>query len=190
VANAGLDQTVNEGDLVRLDGTKSVDPEGNPLTYWWTQTAGPSVTLSDPTAATPTFWAPFVGSLTLLTFQLTVSDGQASSSDTVAVTVQDLGASIRGTVTGSGPIAGAGVTLKKGRKTVGTATTDAAGFYMFRGLDPAKYTVTVKASGFQTQSKSVQLAPGEDKVFDVTLKPKKKRESLFEPEALELENEE
>ncbi len=29
VANAGLDQTVNAGDSVTLDGTKSKDPDGN-----------------------------------------------------------------------------------------------------------------------------------------------------------------
>jgi pimeloyl-ACP methyl ester carboxylesterase len=174
VANAGLDQTVNEGDLVRLDGTKSVAPEGNPLTYWWTQTAGPSVTLSDPTAATPTFRAPFVRSPTLLTFQLTVSDGQASSSDTVPVTVQDLGASIRGTVTGSEsrPIAGAKVTLLNPRK-LHTTVTDGAGFYAFPALDPGRYTVKVTHPDFRTQRRGVKLALEEDKVLNFTLKPKR-----------------
>ena len=47
-ANAGPDQTVDEGDLVTLDGSGSTDPEGETLTFDWTAPAG--VTLSDPTA--------------------------------------------------------------------------------------------------------------------------------------------
>lgn len=183
IANAGSDQTVNEGDLVTLSGSGS-DPDGDPMSFSWTQTRGPSVTLVNPNTATPSFRAPFVNSATTLTFQVTVSDGLASSTDTVVVAVQDPGASIHGTVMGSGPVAGAQVTLKKGRKTVGTAVTDAAGFYAFPGLDPAEYTVKVKASGFQRQSKKVTLAAGEDKVLDFTLKPRRRgsESSLLEPE--------
>ncbi|MBI3988874.1 MAG: hypothetical protein HY347_04575, partial [candidate division NC10 bacterium] len=107
IANAGSDQTVDEGTTVTLDGTGSSDPDGDSLSFEWTQTAGPAVALGGATTATPSFRAPFVSSATTLTFQVTVSDGFASSTDTVVITVQDLGASIRGTVTGSGPIDGA-----------------------------------------------------------------------------------
>lgn len=80
VAGAGADQSVDEGTLVTLDGSGSTDPDSDPLTYEWTQVAGPTVTLSDPTSATPTFNAPSVpaGGATL-TFQLVVSDGQVAS---------------------------------------------------------------------------------------------------------------
>ena len=92
VADAGPDQTRNEGSLVTLDGTGSTDPDSDPLTYTWTQISGPSVTLSDPTSPTPTFMAPTVGpGGTTLGFQLVVGDGLAQSlSDDVIVTVQNV----------------------------------------------------------------------------------------------------
>jgi len=71
-ANAGPGQTVPAGSTVTLDGSRSTDPDGDPLTYMWTQTAGTSVTLSDPTAVKPTFTAPMVGGA--VTFVLTVTD--------------------------------------------------------------------------------------------------------------------
>jgi len=91
VANAGLDQTVDENTLISLNGTGSDDPDMDTLSFTWTQTAGPSVTLTGGTTANPTFTAPLVvGGGTTLTFQLVVSDGQASSAeDTVNVHVRD-----------------------------------------------------------------------------------------------------
>jgi len=91
VAVAGAPQTVQEGSVVTLDGTASYDPDDDPLTYLWGQTEGPGVTLDDATTATPAFVAPPVDRLgATLTFQLTVSDGLASDSDTVTVTVEDV----------------------------------------------------------------------------------------------------
>jgi len=76
-ANAGTDQTRNEGTLVTLDGTGSNDPDGDPIiAYSWTQIAGPAVTVSDPNSATPSFTAPVTGpgGATLI-FELAVNDG-------------------------------------------------------------------------------------------------------------------
>jgi hypothetical protein len=70
---------------VVLDGMASFDPDGDPLTYSWTQTAGPSVILTGANTSTPSFTAPPITSQTTLTFQLTVSDGVFSNSDTVDV---------------------------------------------------------------------------------------------------------
>jgi VWFA-related protein len=91
-ADAGPDLSVNEGEIVTLDGTGSSDP--NPeetLAYEWAQTGGPTVVLSEPTAPQPTFTAPSVGPEgATLTFELTVRDGTGSSTDSVAVLVNDV----------------------------------------------------------------------------------------------------
>lgn len=87
-ANAGAAQTVGSASLVTLDGSDSTDGDSDPLTYSWTQTSGPAVTLSGVNAANPTFTAPTVttGSQTLV-FSLEVSDGLATNASAVAVTV-------------------------------------------------------------------------------------------------------
>ena len=85
-ANAGADQTVDEGSVVHLAG-QGADPEGQALTYQWVQVSGPQVHLSDPHAANPTFVAPEGVTNTDVGFELHVSDGTNTSIDTVAVHV-------------------------------------------------------------------------------------------------------
>jgi ELWxxDGT repeat protein len=91
VADAGDDQTVQEGSPVTLHGGESFDPDGDPLTHEWVQTAGPEVSLSDPAAVEPTFTAPVVGPAgETLAFTVTVSDGVALATDEVLVVVSNL----------------------------------------------------------------------------------------------------
>ncbi len=88
-ANAGPDQSVNEGALVYLDGSGSIDSDGDVLSYHWTQTGGASVTLSDPASVNPEFETFFVDPAgESLTFQLTVTDLYGlKSTDTCIVNI-------------------------------------------------------------------------------------------------------
>lgn len=93
-ANAGTSQNVQSASQVTLNGSSSNDPDGDTLTYQWTQTMGPSVNLSNANAATATFTAPSVTSDTLLQFQLQVSDPSALvDASTTNVTVSATGGS-------------------------------------------------------------------------------------------------
>ncbi|MGA9761392.1 MAG: PKD domain-containing protein, partial [Gaiellaceae bacterium] len=97
IAQAGPDQSVNTGDLVTLDGSASSDASvSDTLSYQWTQTGGAPVTLSSSTAQKPTFTAP--ASAGAVTFDLTVSDGALSDSDSVTIDVPD-----RAPVASAGP---------------------------------------------------------------------------------------
>jgi hypothetical protein len=79
VADAGDDFHLREGATGQLNGTHSFDPDGDGLTYTWTQKAGTVVTLLPNNAvANPTFQAP-LGNGTPLLFQLQVSDGHLPS---------------------------------------------------------------------------------------------------------------
>src|SRR5262249_60723886 len=68
VANAGPAQSVAAGSSVQLDGSGSSDPNGDPLTYQWTQTGGKTGRPSSCTPAKATFTTPATASA--LTFQL------------------------------------------------------------------------------------------------------------------------
>jgi hypothetical protein len=89
VADAGPDQSVPISATVTLDGSGSYDPEGNlPLSYFWTQSAGPPVALSSGVVVAPTFVAP--DEPCTLRFELIVIDslgepGEAPDQTTVVV---------------------------------------------------------------------------------------------------------
>ena len=90
-ADAGPNETVAAGETVTLDATRSVDPEGHPLDYTWSQTDGPDVDLGDGDTAMLTFTAP-PGLTTdaVLTFALVVTDASnaASPPDVVQIVVE------------------------------------------------------------------------------------------------------
>ena len=87
-AFAGLDRSVFRTSTVQLDGSGSVDADGNPLTYRWSFASvpgGSAAVLSSTTAANPTFPADFPGTYVV---QLIVNDGKVDGApDTVVVEV-------------------------------------------------------------------------------------------------------
>jgi subtilisin-like proprotein convertase family protein len=88
-ADAGVDFSVESGDTANLDATASADPDGDPLSFSWTQLSGPGVTLAASGTATPSFTAPTVVASTMITMQVTVDDGRGGQhADTVTVTVE------------------------------------------------------------------------------------------------------
>ena len=107
VANAGPDQIVRENANVTLDGTKSLDPDKERLTFLWVQTFGVRrVVLNGDDTARPTFKAPFVPvNNSLLVFRLTVKDSAGlNSSDLVRISVLKTS----GGITDNPPVANAG----------------------------------------------------------------------------------
>ena len=87
-AIAGPGFTVRTGDSVTLNGNASNDPDGDVLTYAWSQIEGPSVTLNNANAAIASFTAPSVSSDTLLRFLLQVTDARGlSDTSTANITV-------------------------------------------------------------------------------------------------------
>ena len=89
VANAGINQSVNEGAAVRLDGTGSTDNEPIAL-YGWT--ADPTITLTGANTNTAGFTAPEVeeaGLEIILTLTVTDTEGVADSA-TVLVRVNNV----------------------------------------------------------------------------------------------------
>jgi hypothetical protein len=88
IANAGPDQSKDEGSLITLDGSGSYDPDGTAVTYLWM--APDVISLSSITAEKPVFIAPEVTNNTSYTFSLVVNDGIFNSIiDQVVVTVQN-----------------------------------------------------------------------------------------------------
>jgi len=85
VASAGPDVLAPKLTPVALDGRGSSDPNGDGISFRWTQAGGPSVALSDPTSDVPTFTPTLPG---VYTFLLTVDDGDGGiASDVAIVTV-------------------------------------------------------------------------------------------------------
>jgi hypothetical protein len=68
------DSVVNgrAGEFVMLNGAASYDPDGDPLTHYWTQISGTPILLSNPNSATPSFVPPAAGNYA---FEHQVFDG-------------------------------------------------------------------------------------------------------------------
>ena len=79
------DQSVAEGNNLCLDGLGSYDPDGDTLSFAWSQVDGPAATLDNANTSGPCFDAPDVGPAgATLHFQLTVTDSYGLSNSNVA----------------------------------------------------------------------------------------------------------
>lgn len=97
VANAGPDQSVLVSDSVMLDGSRSSDSDGDPLSFNWQLFAplNSAATLTDTNAVKPSFTADVAGTYEA---ELIVSDGiEDSAPDNVIITTEN-----------SAPVANAG----------------------------------------------------------------------------------
>jgi hypothetical protein len=88
IADAGPTLDLTRNAAASLDGSGSSDPDGDTLTYRWTQVSGPDVTggAGFMTGISPAFTAPL--DVSTLFFDLTVNDGNGdSATDRVQVNV-------------------------------------------------------------------------------------------------------
>jgi hypothetical protein len=92
VAMLAVDSLVaHPGDRVILDGSASSDPNGNEITYHWSQSVGPSVEIMNADTITPTVTIPMLERDDVITIDLVVSDGQTESNKvSVVIDVQYL----------------------------------------------------------------------------------------------------
>lgn len=172
VADAGNDGTVKPGAVATLDGSRSFDPENDPITYQWAQVSGTPVTLSDDSAQKPTFTAPDVVGDVLL-FQLQLTDGMEASTpsaatdsslaDIVAVTI----------VANSRPVADAGPDQTKDEGSVvqlngaGSSDSDGGDILSFRWSQTGGTPVTLSNSSTSVPTFSAPFvgAGGDDLNF-------------------------
>ena len=87
VADAGIDQGVDEETIVTLSGS-GTDSDGSIASYRWAQSSGSSVTLSSNDTQTLTFTSPTLTLAETLVFELTVTDDDgATHKDAINVVV-------------------------------------------------------------------------------------------------------
>ena len=100
-ADAGVAITVNERSPGALSGSYTQTAGTTPPTLHWSQTSGPTFTLSDPNVAAPTFVAPDVPADTAANFTLTATGVQGTSSSNVTVNIKDVNRAPTAVITGS-----------------------------------------------------------------------------------------
>ena len=87
--DAGPDQDAAEGSVVTLGATVADPDAEDTLAYLWTHNSTHAITFADGATPTPSFTAPDVSGDTVIQVTLAVSDGTASTSDSLLVTVSD-----------------------------------------------------------------------------------------------------
>ena len=70
------DNNIDFGESATLDGARSSDPDGDALSYRWTQISGPPASIADATARSTSFTLEVGEGTVEVVFQLVVFDGQ------------------------------------------------------------------------------------------------------------------
>lgn len=158
VVEAGTAQMAVEGSTVQLAATAS-DANGDTLTYTWSQTSGPDITLSSTTIEDPTFTAPEITATEAdVVLSLSVSDGSATTTDSVTITITDATTD----TTGKSQVQAPGRTA--------TLTVNAAAEDTILWTQTAGTTVTLSDASIAAPTFTVPSATAsETLVFSVTL---------------------
>jgi len=166
VADAGPPQVVPAG-TVTLNGSASYSPDGDPLTYQWTQTGGPSVAISGATSAVATFQG---ASGQFYSFRLNVkvpSGLQSNASTTVTVTKTPMITITEFTAAPDTITAGQSSQLiwsVKGATNVtisnGIGTVPSQGQKTVSPTQTTTYTLTATATGLPTQTATATITVG------------------------------
>ncbi len=82
IAIASDDQIQPRSSIITLDGTRSFDQDGDPLTYFWQQISGQPVILSNQNSSITTFFGSTPG---FYEFSLVVRDGKSSSNASITL---------------------------------------------------------------------------------------------------------
>ncbi len=93
VADAGIDQTVDEDSLIILDASGSLDPDDDNIDYHWEQLSGIPVTLNDGDTRFASFhsFSLSTNSQEILVFELTVSDENgAKDTDLIYIAIRNI----------------------------------------------------------------------------------------------------
>ncbi len=174
-ADAGPDQSADEGFSTILDATASGDPnEGDTLTFEWRQLEGPTVTLDDPTSATPVFTAPSVTADTLLKFLVTVTD-QTGNSATDSVHVVVLNAFYSELHLSTSEIDFGSVAMGDSTERIFSIQNDGNEPLEVTGLEISRSAFTAGPSSVtvlpgESASLTVRFAPNEPAQYDATLR--------------------
>jgi hypothetical protein len=142
VADAGPNQIGVPAGTITLNGSASYSPDGNPLTYQWVQTAGPTISLNSPTSVITTFSA--AGGQTYA-FRLTVKDnyGGQSSASVYITTLASTGPTIVSfTASPNSITAGQAATLSWSTLNATSVSISSIGSVPVNGTDPVSPTVT------------------------------------------------
>ena len=127
VADAGPNQIGVAAGTIQLDGSASYDPDGDPITFQWTQQGTPLVTLANPNTSRPTFTA---AAGQTYNFLLTVKDdhgGQGQARVRVSTNAAARAEIVFFTATPSQISAGQAVTLTWKTSNADSANIDGIG---------------------------------------------------------------